>query len=77
MTLSEFKRAVADEFGQARGRVLCADLVLGALGGVTADEAIARGREPKRVWVALCDSMGVPVERRHGAGRPDPRPGAV
>lgn len=73
MTLSEFKRAVADEFGAAQGRVLCADLVIGALGSVTADEAIRDGADPRRVWLSLCDAMAVPEERRHGAGRPAPR----
>ncbi|MGO2658899.1 DUF3046 domain-containing protein [Mycetocola reblochoni] len=74
MTLSEFTRAVDAEFGRSRARVLCADLVLGALGSVTADEAIEAGVDPRRVWLALCEAVDVPPERRHGAGRPEPRP---
>ncbi len=73
MRKSEFARAVIDEFGEGYGRVVTRDAVLPALGNVSADAAIARGDEPRDVWLALCDAEDVPVERRHGAGLPKPR----
>ena len=38
MKLSEFQRAVVDEFGSGYGQALLTDLVLGELGGRTAQE---------------------------------------
>ncbi|MBO9578556.1 MAG: DUF3046 domain-containing protein [Microbacteriaceae bacterium] len=71
MRLREFRRAVADEFGP-RGPSLTADLVLGALGGRSADEAIAAGVDAGIVWTALCDATDVPPARRHGVGLAEP-----
>ena len=73
MKLSEFHRAVRQEFGAAYGRVLTRDLVIPALGNRTADAALAAGLTPRQVWLALCAATEVPIERRHGAGLPDPR----
>ncbi|GAA1740246.1 DUF3046 domain-containing protein [Microcella frigidaquae] len=73
MTRSEFLRAIDDEFGEAYGRSLVRDLVLGALGDRTAEEALAQGLAPREVWLALCAVMDVPRERWYGAGRPEPR----
>lgn len=72
MRLSEFERAVHAEFG-SRGASLLADLVLPALGSRTAQEALAAGTEPREVWFALCDETDVPLARRHGAGRLEPK----
>jgi hypothetical protein len=66
--LSEFRIAVAEEFGDAYGRVLTRDLVLDAVGGLTADQAIAAGVPARSVWLALCDASDVPAERRYGVG---------
>ena len=44
------------------------DLVLGALGGVTAEQALNDGVAAKSVWNALCEAMDVPSMRRHGVG---------
>jgi hypothetical protein len=46
-------------FGRAYARSLAADLVLGALGSVSAAEALERGTPPRQVWDALCDAMEV------------------
>ncbi|ERK66283.1 hypothetical protein N136_04748, partial [Leifsonia aquatica ATCC 14665] len=43
MKLSEFQRAVVDEFGRGYGQALLADLVLGELGGRTAQQALDAG----------------------------------
>jgi hypothetical protein len=69
---SEFDRAVSDEFG-ARGSSLVTDLVLSAVGGRTAVEALDAGVPPRDVWLALCEETDVPPSRRYGAGRLEPR----
>ena len=51
MRLSEFRRAVADEFGQGYGQVLLHDLVLAELGGRTPEAALAAGVRAKDVWL--------------------------
>jgi hypothetical protein len=66
--LSEFRIAVAEEFSEAYGRVLTRDLVLDAVGGLTADQALAAGVPARSVWIALCDASDVPAERRYGVG---------
>jgi Protein of unknown function (DUF3046) len=68
--LSEFRIAVAEEFGDAYGRALVRELVIGDLGERTAEQALAAGYRPADVWVALCKETGVPRERWHGRGRP-------
>ena len=72
MKVSEFRRAVDDEFGAAHGRVRVRALVGAELGGRTPDAAIAAGLPVGQVWLALCRANGVPPERRHGRGRPEP-----
>lgn len=71
MKLSEFTRAVDDEFG-AFGRVLLRDTVVLELGGRTPQEALAAGVPARDVWLALCRVQEVPRERWYGAGRPTP-----
>lgn len=69
---SEFLRAVDDEFG-ARAVALVNYLVLDAVGGLTATQAIDAGVPPREVWLALCVEADVPDERRYGAGRLESR----
>ena len=73
MRVSEFRVAVSDEFGAEYGRVLTHDLVLAAIGGVTADQGIALGVDSRVIWLALCDVMDVPLERRYGVGQREPK----
>ncbi|OZB85248.1 DUF3046 domain-containing protein [Microbacterium sp. 13-71-7] len=72
MRRSEFLRAVDAEFG-SRGGSLVADLVLSAVGGRTAAQAMEAGVPPRDVWLALCAEMDVPESHRYGAGRLEPR----
>jgi hypothetical protein len=72
MRQSEFQYAVTQEFG-AYGAVLLRDLVIGSLGGRTAEQALAAGARPRDVWLALCAAEDVPESRRHGAGLPKPK----
>ncbi|WP_028849003.1 DUF3046 domain-containing protein [Thermocrispum municipale] len=64
MRITVFRRLMADEFGAVRAATLAADHVLSALGGRTADQALADGVEAKRVWVAICEEFDIPPERR-------------
>ncbi|KJL19502.1 hypothetical protein RL72_03151 [Microbacterium azadirachtae] len=73
MRRSEFLRAVDAEFG-SRGAALVADLVLSAVGGRTAAQAVEAGVPPREVWLALCAETDVPESRRHGVGRLEPKP---
>ena len=71
MKVSEFRRAVDEEFGETHGRVLTRELVLDELGGRTAERALAEGEQTARVWLALCRANDVPRERWHGRGLVD------
>ncbi|MEQ1736982.1 MAG: DUF3046 domain-containing protein [Rhodoglobus sp.] len=73
MRLSEFWLAVSDEFGADYGRVLTQDLVLGDIGGLTAQQGIDRGVSAREIWLALCVAMDVPQARRHGVGQREPK----
>ena len=72
MRVSEFWKAVTDEFGDRYGRSVTRDLVLGEFDR-TAVDAIDGGEDPGRVWVALCAATDVPKSRWHGVGRLPPR----
>lgn len=72
MRLSEFRRAVSEEFGDAYAAVLLRDHWLTTLDG-TARDALDRGIPAREVWFALCDELQVPPERRYGRGLLDPR----
>ena len=64
---------MTDEFGEAYGRVIAHDIVLGALGSRTAEQAIAAGIPTRDVWLAICDAQDVPTERRYGVGQREPK----
>ncbi|WP_309107188.1 DUF3046 domain-containing protein [Arthrobacter sp.] len=66
MRISEFWRLMDDEFGAGYSRVLSSSLVLAAVGGRTADQALAAGVSPRSVWLAICELQDVPPERRLG-----------
>jgi Protein of unknown function (DUF3046) len=64
--ISDFWRLMEDEFGSGYARVLAATLVLAGVGGRTAEQALAAGVEPRKVWLAVCELQDVPEERRLG-----------
>ena len=72
--MSDFNKLVADEFGAAHGQSLVHDFVLASLDDSTADQALARGIEPRVVWFALCEALEVPASRRWGKEPPKRRP---
>ncbi|MCC2335247.1 DUF3046 domain-containing protein [Cellulomonas wangsupingiae] len=62
----ELTQVVDDVLGPVEGRLLLSELVLGALGDRTGAAALADGVEPRVVWHALCDALGVPESARWG-----------
>ena len=71
MKLSEFWVFMEHEFGASYARVLAKDLVLGALGDRTAQQALDVGVDPRTVWEQVCIVQDVPESRRFG---PDIKP---
>jgi hypothetical protein len=65
--MSDFWGLVDGEFGGLQGRTLVRDHVLSSLGQRTAQQALDAGHEPRTVWLALCDDLEVPADRRWGA----------
>jgi hypothetical protein len=51
-------------FGSIYAKSLAADLVIGALGSRTAQQALDAGLAPREVWDAVCDAMEVPDDVR-------------
>lgn len=68
--LSDFWRLMDDEFGAGYSRTLASTLVLSAVGGVSAQDALAKGVPPRDVWLAMCEMQDVPPERRLGRDQP-------
>jgi Protein of unknown function (DUF3046) len=64
MRTTVFRTMMSDEFGDARAGSIARDHVFAELGGRTADEALAAGLPPQRIWAAVCESFDVPKERR-------------
>lgn len=67
MRLREFWLLVDDVLGTSLGRALTGELVVGALGNRTAQQALDDGEEPRTVWHALCDALDIPDARRWGS----------
>lgn len=74
MRLREFWALVDEVLGQAYGRAVATDQVLGELDGKTAAEALDVGVEPRDVWHALCDALDVPEPQRWGSDVRQPAP---
>ena len=70
MRHSRFWALAEDEFGAAYAHSLAGSTHMSALGGRTAVEALDAGLPPRDVWLALCDAMDVPENRRHGLDKP-------
>ena len=65
----ELTQVVDDVLGPVQGRLLLSELVLGELGDRTGAAALADGVEPRVVWHALCDALGIPDSARWGTDR--------
>lgn len=69
MRLSEFWMLMDQEFGGPYGRSVASGHVLHAMGDQTAVDAIESGEPVRRVWIALCEDLQIPEERRYPADR--------
>ena len=58
-----------DEFGAAYAGTVARRHSIRTLGSRTAEEALDDGVPPRTVWLALCEDMDVPEERRFGRER--------
>lgn len=58
-----------DEFGTMRAASLHTDLALSSLESLTPEQAFAHGFDAKTIWLAVCDSAGVPKERHLGTDK--------
>ena len=70
MRHSRFWALAEDEFGAAYAHSLAGSLHVAGLGGRTPLEALDAGTSPREVWLAFCEAMDVPEERRHGLDKP-------
>lgn len=68
--ISEFWRLMDDEFGAGRARMLASAQALTVFGGQTPDQLLEKGEDPRRIWEALAEQMGVPQERWLGEDLP-------
>ena len=57
---------MADEFGKAHSEVIVRDFALLELGDKTAATLLAKGEDPKQIWLAICRAQQVPIERWSG-----------
>ncbi len=64
MRLSEFWALMEQEFGGPYGRALAGSHAIHALEDRTAREAIEADVPVRAIWLALCEDMEVPEERR-------------
>lgn len=74
MRYRELWELVDEVLGSANGRVLARELVLDGLDQRTAVQALEDGAEPREVWHALCDALGIPDKARWGADGRRPAP---
>jgi len=65
MRESHFWTLIQDEFGSANAGIIASSLELPGL-QATAQEALARGIDPRTVWDAVCDLHDIPATRRLG-----------
>ena len=62
--LTVFWEKMRGQFGEAYAASVAKDYVLTGLGGATVNQALAAGKEPKTVWLAVCEAFEIPEEAR-------------
>jgi DUF3046 family protein len=62
--LTYFRELMEGEFGSVRASSVVRDHVFAELGGLTAEQALGRGTDPREVWLAVCEAYDVPPARR-------------
>jgi hypothetical protein len=66
LRLSQFYELMADEFGKPHSEVIIRDFALLELGDQTAATLLAKGEDPRQIWLAICRAQAVPKERWSG-----------
>ena len=64
--LTLFRALMEAQFGPYRAASVAEDHVFSALGGRTANQALAAGIAPRTVWAAVCADFEVPAAMHHG-----------
>jgi hypothetical protein len=62
--LTYFRELMEAEFGPARATALAHDHVFTELGGLTVNQALEQGVDPRDIWLAVCEAYDVPPARR-------------
>jgi hypothetical protein len=62
--LTVFWQKMREQFGDTYAASVAKDYVLADLGGLTVDQALAAGMEPKKIWRAVCEAFEIPEEAR-------------
>ena len=62
--LTVFGEKMRGQFGEVYAASVAKDFVLTRLGGATVNQALAAGKEPKTVWLAVCEAFEIPEEAR-------------
>ena len=64
MRLTEFWSRMEDALGSAYSGVWASQHVIAELDGRTVDQALAAGEQPKYVWRAVHETLGLPSHQR-------------
>ena len=64
MRITVLRQLMAEEFGTVRADHLSQDYVFSGLDGRTVNQAIEDGLAATRIWREVCDTFGIPQERR-------------
>jgi DUF3046 family protein len=62
--LTVFWEKMHGQFGEAYAASVAKDFVLTKLGGATVNQSLAAGKEPRAVWLAVCEAFEIPEEAR-------------
>jgi len=62
--LTYFRELMEGEFGAVRAAAVARDHVFSELGGLTVDQALEQGVDPREAWLAVCRAYDVPPARR-------------
>ena len=65
MKLTQFWERMREQFGPSYADAVARDQVIGSLGGLSPNDALAEGIDPKTVWLAVCEHFEVPSGMRH------------
>jgi Protein of unknown function (DUF3046) len=63
--LTDFWWRMEAQFGSTYATSVARDQVISRLGGLTVNDALAAGEDPKTVWRAVCEHFEIPVAQRH------------